>query len=121
MHRRSSILAKGLECRLTAWAAAGGALAAGLAASPLAAEVVYTPVHQNIKNHHPYHLDLNLDQIADFYLVNNRGCNFDSCGAALVARPLKGNGVEGIHNAYALRRGAHIGSDHPFSALLMFS
>ena len=124
-----SSLSDSVHQRLNMYALAASAAGVGVLAftQPAEAKIVYTPTHHVIGKKDTYKLDLNHDKIADFALVNTRGCNTDFCVDVLSAIPSGGNGVEGargflsIPYASALKRGARIGPKDPFSGRLMAS
>jgi len=77
--RLSSLLNQRLDQKLLGYAAAAGAAGVGVMAlaQPSAAEIVYTPTHQDIKIRGRLAVDLNNDGITDFTIYNN----FSSCGS----------------------------------------
>ena len=127
--RIPSSVSDSLHSRLNMYALAASAAGVGVLAltQPAEAKIVYTPTHHVIGKNASYKLDLNHDKIADFALVNTRGCNTDFCVDILSAIPSGGNGVEGargflsIPYASALKRGARIGPKDHFSGRLMAS
>src|SRR3984957_13816249 len=122
-------LSESVHQRINAYAIAAGAAGVGVLAlaQPVEAKIVYTPTHDVIGKNRGYNLDINLDKIADFILVNTHGCNTDYCIDALSVIPAGGNGVEGVRGflsipyASALKHGAQIGPKAHFSGRLMAS
>jgi hypothetical protein len=108
---------------LAASAAGVGMLALAQAAE---AEVVYTDTHQVIPRGGRLYLDLNHDEIVDFYIAHGSGCSSSGCSAGLVAEGGygRGNYVEGLRKifdfAYALRPRQRIGSTKPFMGVIMY-
>jgi hypothetical protein len=127
--RKTANLSQSLHHQLNMYALAASAAGVGVLvlAQSADAKIVYTPVHHVIGKKGQYKLDLNHDKLADFILLNTRGCNTDYCVDALSAIPSAGNGVEGakgflsIPYAFALKRGAKIGPNDQFSGRLMAS
>jgi hypothetical protein len=110
------------------YALAAGATGVALlsAAQPAAAEIVYTPAHQQILTQHKLTLDLNHDGIADFAISNRAFCTTDICGRTLIARPLapqnKVAGMKGLIftlYASAIKPGVKIDGLAHFSGKLM--
>jgi hypothetical protein len=119
-----SILSDSFHQRLSIYALAASAAGVGVLAlaQPAEAKIVFTPIHHVIGKNGKYKLDLNHDKIADFTLVNKRGCNTDFCFDVLSAIPSAGNGVEGTMTfASALKRGARIGPNGNFAGQFMAS
>jgi hypothetical protein len=120
-------LSKSFQQQLNVYALAATAAGVGMLAQSAEGKIAYTPAHHLIKKNAQYRLDLNHDGVADITFVNYYSCNFDYCYEVLNANPAAGNGVEGakgalgIPYAYALKRGAQIGSKHPFSGQMMAS
>lgn len=106
-------LSKTFELRLTAYAIAAGSAGVALlaAATPAAAEVIYTPTHIVFDGGAVY-LDLNHDGVNDFALSIY---NFDSVDRRLAARALAQNGVlcygSSGYPPVALKAGYRIGAN----------
>jgi len=105
-----------LDQRLRAYSIAAGAAGISLIAlaSPAAAQIVYTPVHETLANG-TQDIDLNNDGIADFQLVdkgyyNTVNCNFCEQNLSVTGLGNAGAGVLGhLADAAALKPGAMIG------------
>jgi hypothetical protein len=123
----SKALASHLERRLNSYALAASAAGVSMLAlaQPAEAKIVYTPTSLTIGPNGTYQLDLNHDGTTDFKIANYYFCNSDICTGNLNAYPALANGVEGVKGflgipfAYALPRGARIGSKVPFSGQFM--
>ena len=100
----NSALDKSLLAYVTAAAAAGVALMA--AATPAAAEVVYTRKHVNVGADSTYALDINHDGIADFSLIRCGTC-VNHASILLVGFEAAGNQVidQGAYAAAIAQRG----------------
>jgi hypothetical protein len=92
-------------------------------ALPAEAKIIYTPAHRVIKQGSSFHLDLNHDGVTDFTLQNVLTHGSITGHATLSAKPAKGNGAEGWTGyrpyAFALKRGAPIGSRQYFPGLVL--
>jgi hypothetical protein len=127
--RKTANLSGSVHQQLNMYALAAGAAGMSVLAltQPAGAKIVYTPTHHVVGKNGRYKLDLNNDKIADFILVNTHYCNADNFVDVLSAIPANGNAVEGargflsIPYASALKRGAPIGPQAPFSGKLMAS
>lgn len=126
--RQPSKLTPSLHRKLSLYTLAAGATGVAMltGAQPAAAEIVYTPTHQQILTQHRLTLDLNHDGIADFAISNRAFCTTDICGRTLIARPLapqnKVAGMKGLIftlYASAFKPGAKIGGSAHFSGKLM--
>jgi hypothetical protein len=126
--RQPSKLTPSLHQQLNMYALAAGATGVAVlaGAQPAAAEIVYTPTHQQILTQHRLTLDLNNDGIGDFAISNRAFCTTDICGRTLIARPLapqnKVAGMKGLIftlYASAFKPGAKIGPSAPLSGRLM--
>jgi hypothetical protein len=111
-------LSPAFQRRLTAYAGAAAAAGVGALAfaTPLEAEVVYTPTHLKLQAQYEasqgYKLDFNGDGIADFELINSTSGH----GGEQQARPRVRNQVLGAGPyASALASGAVIGPNGPFN------
>jgi hypothetical protein len=92
---------------------------------PAGAKIVYTPAHHIIKQRTSFRLDLNHDGITDFTLQNAFTQGSVQTFASVLVKSPKGNGAEGwtgFHPyAFALKRGARIGSRQYFPGVAMAS
>jgi hypothetical protein len=131
--RKTANLRDCVQRQLNSYALAAGAAGVGMLAlaQPAEAKIVYTPAHRVIGPNTSYNLDLNHDGNIDFIISNvvenpSRCPQSVTCVSLLFAKPTKRNGVEGPRGthggygyAYALKAGARIGPEHPFSATAM--
>jgi hypothetical protein len=115
----SSTLNKNLSAYVLSAAAAGVATLA--AASPAAAEIVYTPTNQKIAGNTPLNLDLNNDGVIDFKLLNFAHFSTTPFGEDLdITAAIKENGFVGgtlrrfNYLAQALPAGVQVGASRQF-------
>ncbi len=124
MKRESKSLPSSLEHRLSGYALAASAAGVSLLAlaQPAEAKIVYTEAHHLLKGKMSYELDLNHDGIADF-ILRESDCRSCASGTALSVLPVAGNGASGTKYssvwAFALKRGALIGTRRQFQAKFM--
>ena len=105
---------------MRSYCAAAGAAGAGLLAlaTPAAAQIVYTPVHESLMNESYLLVDLNHDGVTDIVLTNEVNPNTSVLSQSVFATGAlhPQNAVITSHTdlALALPRGARIGSSQPF-------
>jgi hypothetical protein len=114
-------LSGSMHQQLSAYALAANAAGVGLLtlAQPSEAKIVYTATHRVISPGKSYDLDLNHDGITDFTLLNHHMSTTSGFKASFYAEPGPSNAVQGHirfgrNSAFALDRGARIGSKRPF-------
>jgi hypothetical protein len=125
--RKPTNLSESLHRQLNSYTLAASAAGVGMLAlaQPAEAKIVYTPTSLTIGPNGTYPLDLNHDGTTEFRIANYYFCNSDICTGNLNVYPAHDNGVEGVKGflgipfAYALPRGARIGSKVPFSGQFM--
>ncbi len=122
--RTPSKISESLHQRLNAYALSASAAGVGVLAmaQPAEAKIVYTEAHHVLKGKMSYKLDLNHDGITDFTLRESH-CHSCASGTALSVLPVAGNGASGTKYgsvwAFALKRGALIGTRRQFRAKFM--
>jgi len=119
--KTASNLSESMHQQLSTYALAASAAGVGLLAlaQPSEAKIVYTAAHRVISPGKSYDLDLNHDGTTDFTLRNRDTNTTSGVQATFYAEPGPGNAVQGhVHigrnSAFALDRGARIGSKRSF-------
>jgi hypothetical protein len=119
--RKTARISDSLHRQLNVYALAASAAGVSLLtlAPPSEAKIVYTATHRVISPGKSYDLDLNHDGITDFTLLNHHMSTTSGFRASFYAEPGFGNAVQGHvrfgrNSAFALDRGARIGSNRPF-------
>jgi hypothetical protein len=119
--RKTARISDSLHRQLNVYALAASAAGVSLLtlAPPSEAKIVYTATHRVISPGKSYDLDLNHDGITDFTLLNHHMSTTSGFQASFYAEPGPGNAVQGHvrfgrNSAFALDRGARIGSKRPF-------
>jgi hypothetical protein len=119
--RTTAELSNSIHQQLNMYALAAGTAGVSLLAlaQPSEAKIVYTATHRVIVAGKSYDLDLNHDGKTDFTLVNYFKGTTSGVRATFYAEPAAGDAVQGhLHigrnSAFALNRGAHIGSKQSF-------
>lgn len=124
--RKPSNLSESLHRQLSMYALAASAAGVSVLAlaQPAKAKIVYTQAHRVLHGKMSYKLDLSHDGITDFTLQEHPTCHSCATGTVLSVLPAAGNGASGSTKyasdwAFALKRGALIGTRQQFPGKLM--